>query len=70
MMAEWDGTVMLALSQEDLERSIHNMEALRDLLLEKFLEDDNDRKELRDDFKVAITAMMMLWVMMEEGEEE
>ena len=59
--------VVLALSQEDLEKGIADMEALRDVILMK-LKDADDRKELREDFDIAITAMQMLWLKF-EGEE-
>ena len=53
--------VVLSLSQEECEKGIADFEDLRDILLTK-LQDAEDRKELREDFDIAITAMQMVWL--------
>ena len=53
--------VILALSSDEIERELANLEDLEVILLSK-LTDAQDRKELRQTFDVAKTAMQMIWI--------
>lgn len=55
--------VVLSLSAEQIEQELANIQDLEAILLMK-LKDPQDRKELRDTFDVAITAMQMVWLNM------
>lgn len=59
--------VILSLSAEQIEYELANLEDLEAILLMK-LKDPQDRKELRDTFDVAKTAMQMVWLNM-NGEQ-
>ncbi len=64
-----DGLVMLSLSSDEIEEELANMEDLEAILLTKLLR-KADRDELKKTFRVAMTAMKMVWVTMQGGETE
>ena len=68
MKIEIGDTVILKLSQDELERSIAEMEDLRDALLMLKTLTEQDKADMRKTFDVAITSMQMLWLNI-EGEE-
>lgn len=61
--------VVLSLSSEEIEYELANLEDLEVVLLSK-LTDGQDRKELRQTFDVAKTAMQMIWCAMNTDGEE
>lgn len=67
MKKEIGDLVVLKLSQDEIEYELANMEDLRNILLMK-MQSEQDRKELKRTFDVAITAMQMVWLNI-EGEE-
>lgn len=61
MKKEIGDLVVLKLSQDEIEYELANMEDLRNILLMK-MQSEQDRKELKRTFDVAITAMQMVWL--------
>lgn len=59
-----DGLVTLSLSSDEIEEELANMEDLEAILLTKLLR-KADRDELKKTFRVAMTAMKMVWVTMQ-----
>lgn len=59
-----DGLVTLSLSSDEIEEELANMEDLEEILLTKLLR-KADRDELKKTFRVAMTAMKMVWVTMQ-----
>lgn len=59
-----DGLVTLSLSSDEIEEELANMEDLEEILLTKLLR-KSDRDELKKTFRVAMTAMKMVWVTMQ-----
>ena len=59
-----DGLVTLSLSSDEIEEELANMEDLEEILLTKLLH-KADRDELKKTFRVAMTAMKMVWVTMQ-----
>lgn len=59
-----DELVTLSLSSDEIEEELANMEDLEEILLTKLLR-KADRDELKKTFRVAMTAMKMVWVTMQ-----
>ena len=70
MKKEIGDIVLLKLSQEEIEEELANMNSLMAVLMLK-MDNPQDKKELKKTFDVAITAMEMVWLnMQEEGKEQ
>ena len=67
MKIEKDDKVMLSLTAEEIEEELANVEDLRDMLLD-FMRSGQDKKELAKTFETAITAMQMVWIMINGGD--
>ena len=59
-----NGLVTLSLSSDEIEEELANMKDLEEILLTKLLR-KADRDELKKTFRVAMTAMKMVWVTMQ-----
>lgn len=70
MIVEKDDTVILSVSQEELEEEIANMELIEEQLVRNIQQNPRfdkhtkkrDIRELKHTFEVATTAMKMIWL--------